>query len=46
MRYANDYADLKKAFGYDANALFNHYLTYGIKEGRTAYTTYDTIFTQ
>lgn len=32
--YANTYADLKAAFGYDFGSLLNHYLTYGIKEGR------------
>ena len=26
--------DLQVAFGYDYDALYNHYLTYGIKEGR------------
>ena len=33
-QYAGDYADLKEAFGYDEEALLNHYLTYGIAEGR------------
>lgn len=33
-QYADDYADLKEAFGYDENALLNHYLTYGIAEKR------------
>ena len=37
VRYANDYPDLKAAFGFNANALYQHYITYGIKEGRTAY---------
>ena len=37
-RYADTYADLKKAFGYDEAKLWNHYLTFGIKEGRTVYT--------
>lgn len=32
--YANKYADLKKAFGTNATALFNHFCTYGMKEGR------------
>ena len=32
--YADRYSDLKAAFGYDRDALYNHYLTYGIKEGR------------
>lgn len=34
--YADTYADLKAAFGYDAAALYNHYLSYGKAEGRTA----------
>ena len=42
--YANTYSDLKAAFGYDANKLYNHYLTYGIKEGRTASPIFDPIF--
>lgn len=32
--YATKYPDLKAAFGNDANALFNHFLTNGMKEGR------------
>ena len=38
-RYADMYADLKAAFGYDHAKLWNHYLTFGAKEGRTVYTT-------
>lgn len=38
--YANKYADLKAAFGTDAAALFNHFLTYGIAEGRQASATF------
>lgn len=34
-QYADDYADLKEAFGYDEQALLNHYLTYGIAEKRS-----------
>lgn len=34
--YANRYPDLKAAFGYDEAKLYNHWLTYGIKEGRSA----------
>lgn len=34
--YADRYADVKAAFGYNKKALYNHYLTYGIKEGRIA----------
>ena len=33
--YAELYPDLMAAFGYDEEALLNHYLTYGINEGRT-----------
>ena len=32
--YANRYLDLRKTFGYDANALWNHYIKCGIYEGR------------
>lgn len=32
--YANTYPDLLNAFGYDYDLLLNHYLTYGVKEGR------------
>ena len=41
VRYANDYADLKAAFGYNATALYNHYVTYGIAEERIVYSTQD-----
>lgn len=41
VRYADDYADLKAAFGYDAKALYNHYITYGIRENRGNYSIYD-----
>lgn len=34
--YANKYPDLKAAFGNDKEKLFQHFLTYGIKEGRQA----------
>ncbi len=34
--YANKYADVKKAFGDDAEKLYNHFLKYGIEEGRCA----------
>ena len=36
-RYANDYRDLRCAFGYDHDALWRHYLTYGKREGRIVY---------
>ena len=32
--YADTYSDLKNAFGYDADALYNHYITYGKGEGK------------
>lgn len=34
--YASSYRDLKEAFGEDEAALYNHYLQYGISEGRSA----------
>ncbi len=33
--YANTYSDLKATFGYNESSLRNHWLTYGIKEGRS-----------
>ncbi|MBD5533249.1 MAG: hypothetical protein HDQ98_13820 [Lachnospiraceae bacterium] len=39
--YADSYADLKEAFGYDEAALLQHYMTYGLNEGRTASTVFD-----
>lgn len=38
-RYADDNPDLKAAFGYNKAALWNHYKTRGLQEGRTAYGT-------
>ena len=32
--YANSYKDLKDAFGTDEEALYKHFLEYGLKEGR------------
>ena len=32
----SDYPDLKKAFGYDAKLLLQHYVQYGIREHREA----------
>lgn len=32
--YSAKYADVRAAFGTDATALYNHYITYGQKEGR------------
>lgn len=34
--YADSYADLKAAFGYNEAALYNHYITCGLAEGRCA----------
>lgn len=39
--YSNRYADLKSAFGTNANKLFNHFCTYGMKEGRQAISTFN-----
>lgn len=39
--YANKYSDLKKAFGTNTNDLFNHFCTYGMKEGRVACDSFD-----
>lgn len=36
VTYADTYPDLKAVFGYDAAALYNHYMTYGKAEGRVA----------
>lgn len=33
--YADTYQDLMSTFGYDEEALYQHFLTYGISEGRT-----------
>ena len=33
--YADKYPDLKAVYGYDAAALYNHFINYGQKEGRT-----------
>ena len=35
--YAAVYADVAAAFGTDAEALYNHYITFGQKEGRMPY---------
>lgn len=39
MKYAAENPDVAAAFGEDAAALYNHYVTYGINEGRKAYYT-------
>ncbi|MCM1056686.1 MAG: hypothetical protein NC517_03665 [Firmicutes bacterium] len=33
--YADTYGDLKEAFGYNREVLWNHFITYGLSEGRT-----------
>lgn len=42
--YADKYADLKRAFGYDHDKLLNHWRTYGISEGRSSSSIYDPQF--
>lgn len=42
--YADKYADLKRAFGYDHDKLLNHWRTYGIFEGRSSSSIYDPQF--
>lgn len=39
--YANKYADLKNAFGTDANKLFDHFINFGLQEGRQAISTFN-----
>jgi len=39
--YSRKYEDLKKAFGTNSSKLYNHFLTYGIKEGRSASQAFD-----
>ena len=39
--YSNNYADLKKAFGTNATKLFEHYLDFGLQEGRQAINTFN-----
>lgn len=41
--YVNKYADLKKAFGTDENKLFDHFINFGMKEGRRAISTFNVI---
>lgn len=36
IEYADRYSDLMDAFGYDRDALYEHYINYGIKERRIA----------
>lgn len=39
--YADTYADLKAAFGDNEKALFNHYMKYGLAEGRQGSATFN-----
>ncbi len=39
--YSNKYPDLKNAFGSDATKLYEHFLNYGITEGRQAHPVFD-----
>ena len=39
--YYNHYADLQEAYGYDEKALLNHFLNYGLAEGRIASPIFD-----
>lgn len=42
--YADSYNDLKAAFGYDESRLYHHYLTHGIREGRSASPIFDPVY--
>lgn len=39
--YSNKYPDLKSVFGTDETKLFNHFIEYGMKEGRQAIATFN-----
>lgn len=39
--YADRYKDLKSAYGYNVSALFTHFITNGMKEGRQAIETFN-----
>jgi hypothetical protein len=39
--YASTYPDVQAAYGNDANALFNHFITCGMKEGRMINANFD-----
>ncbi|MBQ2184116.1 MAG: hypothetical protein II399_05715, partial [Lachnospiraceae bacterium] len=43
--YADSYADLKAAFGYNEKDLWSHYVTYGRKEGRACTGSEETVGT-
>lgn len=36
VSYADRYSDLREVFGYDREALYNHYISCGVNEGRIA----------
>lgn len=44
IKYADDYSDLKKAFGYNKKLLYKHYIEYGKKEKREV--SFDLLITQ
>ena len=46
QRYAIDYPDVATAVGYEKNALWNHYVAFGVNEGRRAWTTNDHVNAQ
>ena len=39
--YASRYSDLKQAYGYDTNLLLQHFVQWGMNEGRQAKSTFD-----
>lgn len=41
--YADKYPDLKAAFGLNESELLNHFITYGMKEGRQAIETFNVV---
>lgn len=43
LYYANKYNDLKKHFGINDTKLFNHFIQYGMKEGRQAINTFNPV---
>ena len=42
--YSSNYADLSAAFGNNTTALYNHFLGYGVKEGRQASPIFDATY--
>lgn len=41
--YYNTYSDLKQAIGYDKDALLQHFITYGMREGRRGNASFDVV---